>query len=453
MSDNDDLERELLESTERGLRQAEASQGDTRREALGGAVRALTRLWSEVNPGFPREAWGQVSWMLEENWDRIVAHHHNAQNLDPHDSVAPGTRHRTPPASEAAGVVRGHCDALASEPLFGARELIHSNLLAWYLDHEPAVQEALRGWTTWANNAWAPTQREHRKFDLVVHLADCEPLVIENKTFSFPNRVQLEAYTAKAGTASLANASLVLLSLAEPGWKERETEIGGRRWRYRSYAELGTALEHAAGNIDRSDTDGAYRAETLRRYAGVLQRLHAIADIVTDLDQDSRYALPKELADELTPVRLDASYQKIRAYRVYTLLRDEIPGIIVDFTHRDPLLEHFKPVPGTDDEIGWQMQGAQWRLAVRVGAVDHGHGTGEANAERRATYVEDRYEPFFDLASLGADVLPVTSKKSWLNFAPGFVYRYARLPAGTTVGRLLELHHQTDTLAGQYLHR
>lgn len=65
--DDDDL-RDVVHWLEEAISSTDA---DERRERVGRAVRALTRVWSQANPRFDGDAWYPVSAMLTEHWTQI----------------------------------------------------------------------------------------------------------------------------------------------------------------------------------------------------------------------------------------------------------------------------------------------------------------------------------------------------------------------------------------------
>ena len=94
--------------------------------------------------------------------------------------------------------VEALCAALDAEPLYhaslGSKELFHSNLIAWFVDHHPdAAREVFESWSrSEPGTLGAPTDRERRHLDLVIRLQDLAPLVIENKVFSPPRDKQAQ---------------------------------------------------------------------------------------------------------------------------------------------------------------------------------------------------------------------------------------------------------------------
>lgn len=72
MSDNRPIYDEEITDVTRWLEQAlHETNPDARHERVGRAVRALTLLWAQANPGFGADAWNTVSFMVEEHWDQI----------------------------------------------------------------------------------------------------------------------------------------------------------------------------------------------------------------------------------------------------------------------------------------------------------------------------------------------------------------------------------------------
>lgn len=66
------IENGAIEQIVASLEQVLRLESDQDRHGqLGVAMRTITRLWAEVNPDFDRDAFGPVSFMLTEHWDRI----------------------------------------------------------------------------------------------------------------------------------------------------------------------------------------------------------------------------------------------------------------------------------------------------------------------------------------------------------------------------------------------
>lgn len=342
------------------------------------------------------------------------------------------------------------CLRLDREPLLhaslGSRELFHSNFLAWFVDHHTtAARQVLAPWTRpEAGLGAARTERERRQLDLVIQLADSAPLVIENKVFSPPRDAQLEQYAADVAARYQRTPEFVLLSLSDPRWAGGECELGGHRWRYRSYGELGAAMVAAAGHV----TD-SYDRQTIQHYGTLAELLQQVANVVVvALDATTPFAMPSDLTRELAPIRLDQGFEKLRtrsiAQYVSAHLRQHgVEATIVDGYERTwPILEAFTRVPGTQDEIGWQYQERQWRLAARVIPGHQLYGRGEELRLKREQFLVDRYNDWFDFTDvdqvLGTTAADSPKKEGFRRFEPDFVYRY-RKAKNVTVGQLCEL--------------
>jgi hypothetical protein len=110
--------------------------------------------------------------------------------------------------------------------------------------------------------------------------------------------------------------------------------------------------------------------------------------------------------------------------------------IRADLTRGTGLIEAFA---GNDPEFGWQLQGEDFRLAIRVGvqAADRGQAARAAVADQHAAY--------FDFTELKR-LIPSASHEQpapdaptrYLGFAPNFVYRYVKVPS-ITAGQVQEL--------------
>ena len=425
---------DLLDQAIRHLQDARSATGlDEKRERLGLAVRAATRLWADLHPTFTGDAWYPISHLLQQHWPAIGDHmqwsYLQADGAGP-EFDAPGDR--------AAQL----CEQLAHEPLLSGKELLHSNVIAWVADRHPGA--ALIALGDWARvdpgRPSAATDREVRHLDLVVHLADHGPLVIENKVFSPPDESQLERYTealVKLPKSYPPSTAFVLLSLGSPGWSERE--IGGRLWTHRTYAELGNALLDASETF--TEPSDQYQRHVLHRYARSLLALDELAQLVDVGGPTSTIALPPDLAAPLEGIRLRQGFAKVRAHGAARTIGIETgTTLVVGYSKGEPLLEWLANVPDSEDTIGWQLQGRQWRLAVRVGSTDHGYGRSAADRARRERYVEERYGGWFENQQADASLGAGSPQGSWGAFAPDFVYRHRPAPQDITVGALTTLH-------------
>jgi len=126
----------------------------------------------------------------------------------------------------------------------------------------------------------------------------------------------------------------------------------------------------------------------------MVERLARLSELVCQPGPDECVFLPRTVSDKLRPIRLDAPVQKPRAHHVVSQRRkklgDPLPAdVFVDagLTNGLGFVEAFVRV-SDNIEAGWQLQGPQWRMAVRV-AKDHPlYGRGGALDDERARLAE-----------------------------------------------------------------
>ena len=354
---------------------------------------------------------------------------------------------------DAVALVKELCDDLDAEPLFhaslGSKELFHSNLIAWFVDRQrEAARQVFDSWTR--PHVGAPdgtTERERLHLDLVIHLRDCAPLVVENKVFSPPKDEQLAQYAQEvAHRFDPLTPEFVLLSLSDPGWPAGQRELGGHIWHRRSYGDLAVAMTEASEVVG-----DQYERETIERYARVINALQRLATIVAvDVTDATRFALPAEFRSALEGVRLTQGFEKLRTRSVAHYIEHRLAAqglesvtVVDGYTRSWPILEGFVQVGDTGEEIGWQYQEGQWRLAVRVRPGHRCHGRGDAMRARREKHVAARYTEWFDFADIDAilastGTVPTAGTPGYKSFAPDFVYLY-RAARDLTVGQLCDL--------------
>jgi hypothetical protein len=391
----------------------------------------------------------------------------NFQALDPPDPGAGMTNggrgdvavwddlHENPAAVArlAAGIRAqlGHSDevaALAREldasPVWamslGSKELFHSNLLAWFMDHQPEVREAIvQAWTKpepepepepEATTAQAPkVLTEYKHLDLVVYTPGRQVLVIENKVFALPDEKQLAAYSANTIPKMHGKPARVLLSLTDPGWpKGCWTAPTGQRWWWRSYDDLRALLAPLVPAVSRDDP---YAGETLSRWLDLLKSLqHRLTPLGLPADGEPLplHATYREL---LATARLNTPVQKMRFAHLVRQVRMQLPeqtpplSLLAGLTNTVGLAEGF--ARGRDPEFGWQMQGNKFRLAVDFRSGP-GHGTGKdtvaAGSERARQYLDFfNFKRVRRLTGEAEREMPIGSD-SFDHYSPGFYYRY-----------------------------
>jgi hypothetical protein len=325
-------------------------------------------------------------------------------------------------ADQLAAIVR----QLDRSPIFamslGSRELFHSNLLAWFVSHHPAVAEALCGTSTALT-----VHREKNHTDLLITADGRAPLVIENKVFSLPDEAQLERISQALAAAS---PQAVLLSLSPPGWPSRRwTAPSGQIWSWTSYTELADLLRPAVPTVAAEDR---YAGETLARWLELVRTLGQLVELVGTPSADEPVVLPARLRAVLARARLDAPVQKMRCQQVRLAL--PLAGVEAGMTRGEGLVQWF----ACDDaglRRGWQLQGEQFRLAVVVPKHHPGHGDGPAHRAAREQEAAENAELFAFGEIPGAQPQPGTG---FLHYKPGFVYRYVKVP-GITFGEAVRL--------------
>jgi hypothetical protein len=362
--------------------------------------------------------------------------------------------------------VQAICWRLGAEPLFHfslhSKELFHSNLLAWFIDAYPA--EARELFSQWVPErpgaAFTPTLREKNRLDLVIHLQDLAPCVIENKVLTTPDDEQLDGYAAK-NIGGLEEPTLILLSLIAPGWGgESHRSPSGQEWTYLSYVELADGLEQVGKGLAKDDDpDRRFVGEVLTRYSGMVRNLHRLVRALDATRMDQQINLGDAIMRELHPIRMDAPVGKQRAGFAARCARaqsgDEICGRSVHYksalTRGLALVEAFLLLPN-GDEMGWQYQNGEWRLVIRTGPAY----AGPSRREERHQYVEKNYADWFSFEKvtnvIGCEdpwISPTEKRGEYLGFDPDFVYRLRRVPELTFDG-LVQLSDHYLTIAADW---
>jgi hypothetical protein len=273
------------------------------------------------------------------------------------------------------------------------------------------------------NGEGRKVRREKNHLDLHFYWSKRCPLVIENKVFSFPNEEQLEKYTREK---DISDAALYLLSLSNPNWEDDQREIHYHKWRWLSFAKLGELIYSSLPSGNHS-----YEVETMRHYAEVIALLHELAARVVASGETVR--LPDDVAGALLDNRLMSSMAKLRAsfveQRVRRALREAgvtQTNVTTNMTNGQPLNDWFCPI-SDEWEAGWQVQGDQFRLAIRVKKDDDKLRGVNAKAQREA--FAERNEELFNFLNLD-DTLGTRNKavSKFCHYNPDFVYRYKKVP-------------------------
>lgn len=357
--------------------------------------------------------------------------------------------------SKAVDEAKRICEELNNESVFHlslhSKELFHSNVIAWFCEAFPVeAVRVLAHWVPERDTSVHRIQREHKNLDLVIELPGLAPVILENKVFSPPDEQQLDEYSEKK-LQELIDPSRILLSLGAPNWQNSTyTSSSGIPWKYVSYRELAIALSDAVHDISSFDGD------LLRRYVRFINLLQDLVDVVGSPSTDDSIEVDDEINLVLKAVRLHDAIGKLRTRSAVaaierTMTEDVGLGEInfkADFTNSKPLMEAFV-LCDNGDFIGWQLQGKQWRLAIKTAV--HVGDTSDLR-DRRYAYAEQVYADWFDFSEIqeliGRSVSVNSSKEkkgTFTGYQPDFVYRYRNLP-GLTLNEL-------EILSKHYLNR
>ena len=330
------------------------------------------------------------------------------------------------------------CDQLDNEAIYHwslqSKELFHSNVIAWLFEKYPdAAFEMLKHWSPSRETTAHRIQREKGNLDLIVEVPRLAPLVIENKVFSPPDESQLDRYSSK-NIDDLVDPVYILLSLGSPHWEESKyVSSSGVEWKYMSYRDLAELIRKAAVAVHGFDNS------LLIRYAELVEGLQELADEFSHISDAQTLVLNQETTRVLKKVRLDSAFVKLRARSVIAYLRDSMTNnaetkpikFSAGYTNTEPLVEAFVQLQN-NDEIGWQLQGNQWRLAIRTA---HHVGEGENLRQLRFEHVRQNYQAWFDFSAIpdligkSVDKVPTNEKKGIFNrYDPNFVYWHREIP-------------------------
>ena len=345
--------------------------------------------------------------------------------------------------------LRDACDRLHANPVLHmslhSKELFHSNTLGWLIEaHPDLAQSALEPWLVPdASKSELRVRREHRHLDLVVELPGFRALVIENKTFSLPDEQQLQRYDEhNVPEAGLADATRLLLSLPDPGWK---------RWGAWTWVSYGSLLERLRPLVEPVATRDGFAGELLDRYLDLVEDLLLVAELTRAHDDDEQVDLDVDQIAHLRRVRLADVMRKLRARQLLHRLASiyEAAGLHGIRSHvgmgfGGVLLESRVALPD-GDALGWQLQSSQWRRFVVLSSL---RGRGLAWRAKRADHAQDSYADWFDFTAeqrLHGPFQPGPTD-SFGHFDPDFVHRYIKTPQ-LTVRELLDMGRAVATEA------
>lgn len=340
-------------------------------------------------------------------------------------------------AKSDATKIEAICKKLDNEPMFHmslhSKELFHSNVLAWLFQKYPQVaKQILEKWVPTRETDIHRVRREHQQLDLVVEVPGLAPVIIENKVFAPVDNKQLDRYSRKE-IEDLVDPKLILLSLGEPQWGGSNYLASGGEWTYVSYRDLANAISEFRADVEGFDSD------VLQHYLSFVQLLQQFIDEIGDPAPNEPLDIGEEVKSLLKEIRIYDAMAKLRSRKVISTLEKSITqfgnekSIVFksDFTRGQTLIEAFVALEN-GDELGWQYQGDQWRLAVKTNV--HFGKTDELRKLRHG-YVAKEYAEWFifeelqELIARPKVTIPKKEQSGELyGYNPQFVYLYRKFP-------------------------
>lgn len=324
--------------------------------------------------------------------------------------------------------------AIGDDPLWSAfsvsRELFHSNMLQWSAVHTPSIVEAV--FDLPRTGVAFDARREYLDLDLVLmpRTGGETAVVVENKLFSLPDEAQLDRYRSRIRlNRTLKSATLVLLSLQDPGWPSGSRD----EWRWLSYSDLGTRLTEAlAPRLD-------FATQVMAHWASLCRQLDAFVQMISVTKGEDLFFLPT-----IVEPRLRTFAEKVRFGQLADRVRHHtaVP-VNVGFTRGGPLVEAFWTLV-SGDRVGWQVQNRELRVCLRVserasvGGISC-HGTGPGAVAARKTYATKYFSQLFDSTELNVAKWRRSANGGWKSFNPSLVYRGRMLEDNATMEALVRV--------------
>jgi hypothetical protein len=355
--------------------------------------------------------------------------------------------------SSNATRIRELCEKMDAESVFHlslhSKELFHSNIIAWFCEKYPSpAKKVFEKWASSRNSTEHRVLREHKFIDLIIELPGLAPIVIENKVFAPIDEMQLIEYAEEKELKNFERPDFVCLSLGAPTWKESGfVTPSGHTWVYLSYQSLATGLADVVEEI------GGFDGELLKGYVRFVQLLQNLAEELGFPDSHESITINDSIRVYLQKIRMHDAFDKLRSRSAMAMLEKSLKSQFdfedvefkTGFTNGEPLMEAFVPF-ANGDRVGWQLQGIQWRLAVKTASYV---GSSDESIQRRHDYVATEYSSWFDFSDIPlmiagfSDKTPPIEKQGGFNrFNPDFVHRYRKIP-GLTIAqlRMLSTHY------------
>ena len=326
---------------------------------------------------------------------------------------------------------------LGGDPLFllstAGQELFHSNMLAWLAKYHPEESEPVfqaLGLASSLNGQLTASvvRREHRHIDLYFDPGmGAERLILENKVLAIPRRQQLDEYAARF--ADPHPKVFTLLTLI-PAWAEHVPPP----WTVVRYDDLVEPLRITASRLTGFDQ------ALVERYASLVAGLIQVRDAVRPDSGLEPWLLDEATRSALRELRVLPLVEKMRCELLARQLK-EVEGDLrldINLTNSVGSVTYFHTPLASGHQLGWQVQGQQFRLAAVTGADKRLHGP--SKQAKRLETVATAYRDYFDFAALNSNMLGADrSRKDWLGFNPNFVYQYRPIQTGATWDDLVSL--------------
>ena len=226
---------------------------------------------------------------------------------------------------------------LRQSPLFNlslaAKELFHSNFLAWLCETYP--QHVGKFFATFINDPPASydrvkAYRERNHIDLTLEYENAERLLIENKVKSLPTLRQLREISDNVRKKDRDRTSFLLLTLVHPTFVTGTEQVGAftagdSAWLHISYRAIGLFLKALVPAVSELNS---YHGTLLKDYVEFIEALDAFQSrFAIDWDDDAGDFFVPDAMKQVRDIRLHDLVDKLRyeqlARRVVDVLRGE----------------------------------------------------------------------------------------------------------------------------------
>lgn len=345
----------------------------------------------------------------------------------------------------SSGQVIDAAQALAKQPMYilstAGQELFHTNFLYWLASAhaagaaEPVFQALGMPSSGTGQLSGNVVRREYRHVDLYFDAGmGSYKLVLENKVSALPDPEQLTRYARLFAHADhTTDMVFTLLSLVPPHQVPEP-------WIAVDYDELIEPLRSGADALE-----PGFDHELVHRYADLVEGLVRVRDAVRPSSMQVPWLLQTPEREVLQDLRVLSLVEKMRG----TLLAQEIRRMLnrpelaleVGLSNSIGLVSFYSPpLPHGGHQLGWQIQGTQFRLAVLTREDPRFSGAG--NRAAREAFVARTYAEHFAFEALqGAShtLGAARARKEWLGYNPDFVYQYRPINDDASWGNVVAL--------------